>query len=94
VLVVGSVNSSNSVRLVELARRLGARAHLVEDADHVDPRWLDGARVVGVTAGASAPPALVDDVVAALRRLGSVRVEERGTVVEDVRFTPPPLLRA
>jgi 4-hydroxy-3-methylbut-2-enyl diphosphate reductase len=88
VLVVGSANSSNSVRLVELARRAGTPAHLVEDAGAIDPAWLDGVAVVGLTAGASAPPGLVDEVVAALGRRGPVAVQERRVTEETVRFQP------
>jgi (E)-4-hydroxy-3-methyl-but-2-enyl pyrophosphate reductase len=88
VLVVGSTNSSNSVRLVELARRAGTPAHLVEDAAAIDPDWLAGVAVVGLTAGASAPPRLVDDVLAALGRLGPVHVEERRVARETVHFQP------
>jgi 4-hydroxy-3-methylbut-2-enyl diphosphate reductase len=90
VLVVGSTNSSNSVRLVELARRAGTRAHLIDDASEIRPEWLDGVRTVGVTAGASAPPELVDEVVAAL---GAVRVLEHRTTTEDIRFTLPSAVR-
>lgn len=93
VLVLGSDNSSNSLRLAEVARRSGARAHLVEDAGRVDLRWLAGARSVGVTAGASAPPGLVDQLVAALRGLGATDVVEHTTTVEDVRFTLPKEVR-
>ncbi len=89
VLVVGSANSSNSVRLVELARRRGRAAHLVEDAGGIRAEWLAGARTVGVTAGASAPPPLVDAVVAALRRYGPIVVEEREQMRETIRFLPP-----
>jgi 4-hydroxy-3-methylbut-2-enyl diphosphate reductase len=88
VLVVGSKNSSNSVRLVELARRAGTPAHLVEDAAAIDQDWLAGVAVVGLTAGASAPPGLVDEVVQALRELGPVTVEERRVAAETVRFQP------
>ncbi len=90
VLVVGSANSSNSVRLVELAQRAGTRAYLIDDASDIDPAWLDGVVTVGVTAGASAPPALVDEVVAAL---GPVRVLEHRTATEDIQFTLPPSVR-
>jgi 4-hydroxy-3-methylbut-2-enyl diphosphate reductase len=90
VLVIGSTNSSNSLRLVELARRAGTTAHLVDDAGDIRPEWLDGVRTVGVTAGASAPPALVDEVVAAL---GPVRVLEHRTATEDIRFTLPSSVR-
>ncbi|MCW3845253.1 4-hydroxy-3-methylbut-2-enyl diphosphate reductase [Micromonospora yasonensis] len=93
VLVVGSANSSNSRRLVEVAERAGARAHLVDDVSCVDLRWLAGATTVGVTAGASAPPGLVDEVVAALVALGAREVSEHPTVVEDVSFTLPKEVR-
>ncbi|WP_446686975.1 4-hydroxy-3-methylbut-2-enyl diphosphate reductase [Phytohabitans kaempferiae] len=89
VLVLGSANSSNSHRLVEVARAAGARAYLVDDVSSVDPAWLAGAEAVGVTAGASAPPRLVDEVVAALRALGAREVVEHRTTVEDVHFTLP-----
>ena len=89
VLVVGSANSSNSVRLVEVAERAGAPAHLVEDAGDVDLRWLAGAGRIGVTAGASAPPHLVDDLVHCLSGLGPVTVSEQHGTAEDVVFTVP-----
>ncbi|MFE9201358.1 4-hydroxy-3-methylbut-2-enyl diphosphate reductase [Micromonospora sp. NPDC007230] len=93
VLVVGSTNSSNSRRLVEVAERAGARAHLVDDVGGVDPRWLAGATTVGVTAGASAPPGLVDELVAALTALGAREVSEHTAAVEDVSFTLPKEVR-
>jgi 4-hydroxy-3-methylbut-2-en-1-yl diphosphate reductase len=89
VLVVGSTNSSNSLRLVEVAIRAGTRAYLVDDAGEVDLRWLAGVRRVGVTAGASAPPHLVEELVAALGGLGAVTREEAVLVEEDVRFALP-----
>jgi 4-hydroxy-3-methylbut-2-enyl diphosphate reductase len=89
VLVVGSRNSSNSRRLVEVARAQGTAAHLVEDAEAVELGWLVGARTVGITAGASAPSRLVDDLVRALGGLGQVTVHERETTSENVRFTLP-----
>ncbi|MFL6120731.1 4-hydroxy-3-methylbut-2-enyl diphosphate reductase [Actinophytocola sp.] len=90
VLVVGSANSSNSVRLVELARRTGTPAHLIDDVGDIEPEWLDGVRTVGLTAGASAPPRLVDEVVAAL---GPVTVLEHRTATESIRFTLPAAVR-
>ena len=93
VLVVGSRNSSNSNRLVELARRLGTRAHLVDDASDVDLAWLAGTSTVAVTAGASAPTTLVDGVVDALASLGPLGVEEREVTREDIRFTLPKEVR-
>jgi 4-hydroxy-3-methylbut-2-enyl diphosphate reductase len=89
VLVVGSRNSSNSLRLVEVARRRGTPAHLVDDAGDVDIQWLRGARRIGVSAGASAPAHLVDELVDALAGLGPVAVSERTAVEENVSFTLP-----
>jgi 4-hydroxy-3-methylbut-2-enyl diphosphate reductase len=89
VLVVGSANSSNSLRLVEVAEREGARAHLVEDAEHVELRWLAGVTRIGVTAGASAPPHLVDELVRCLRGLGATAVRDSRLAEEDIRFTLP-----
>ncbi|GAA3081401.1 hypothetical protein GCM10010464_51840 [Pseudonocardia yunnanensis] len=89
VLVVGSPNSSNSLRLVEVAGREGTPAHLVDDVGELDLRWLAGVRRVGVTAGASAPDHLVDEVVSCLSGLGPVTVTTATTGTEDVSFTLP-----
>lgn len=94
VLVVGSPNSSNSKRLVEVAERAGARAYLVDDPSGIDPSWLVGARTVGLSAGASAPPGLVNAVVEALRGLGPVDVVARSVVSESVHFTLPKEVRS
>jgi 4-hydroxy-3-methylbut-2-enyl diphosphate reductase len=93
VLVVGSTNSSNSVRLVELSRRRGTPAELIDRASDIRPEWLDGVRTIGVTAGASAPPALVEEVVSALGALGPVTVQEREVVRETTRFELPLAVR-
>ena len=95
VLVVGAPSSSNSNRLVEIAAKSGARAHLVQSADEIDPGWLEGAACVGVTAGASAPEVLVEQVVERLRSLagGYVRVDSMPTVDEGVVFQLPAELR-
>ncbi|MGI5215703.1 4-hydroxy-3-methylbut-2-enyl diphosphate reductase [Plantactinospora sp. CA-290183] len=93
VLVLGSANSSNSRRLVEVTERGGTPAYLVDDVDGVDLRWLAGARVVGVTAGASAPPRLVDETVAALAGLGAGTVRELITRTESMHFTLPKEIR-
>ncbi len=88
VLVLGSPNSSNSLRLVEVAERCGARAHLIDDATEILPEWLD-VQTVGITAGASAPPHLVDEVIGMLRALGPVEVADRQVTKETVKFTLP-----
>ncbi len=93
VLVVGSQNSSNSKRLVEVAERGGTPAYLVDDAAEIDLGWLRGAATVGLTAGASAPPALVQRVVDNLAGLGPVQVSERQVTEESVRFTLPKEVR-
>jgi 4-hydroxy-3-methylbut-2-enyl diphosphate reductase len=92
-LVIGSENSSNSQRLVEVAEREGCHAHLVDDETGIDPAWLADSATVGLTAGASAPEVLVDRVVAALADLGPVVVEERPVITESMRFTLPVELR-
>ncbi|MGH9487903.1 MAG: 4-hydroxy-3-methylbut-2-enyl diphosphate reductase [Terriglobales bacterium] len=90
VLVVGSENSSNSLRLVEVAANAGAAARRIDTAAAIDPGWLQGVRTVGLTAGASAPESLVQEVVAALReRFGFTRVEEAEGIDEHVRFVLP-----
>ncbi|SBW18514.1 4-hydroxy-3-methylbut-2-enyl diphosphate reductase 2 [Candidatus Protofrankia californiensis] len=94
VLVLGSTNSSNSQRLAELARHVGTPAYLIDDAEAVRPEWLHGAAVIGVTAGASAPPNLVEDLLNALRRLGPLQVQEHTVAEETVTFAPPQMPRA
>jgi 4-hydroxy-3-methylbut-2-enyl diphosphate reductase len=94
VLVVGSSNSSNSVRLVEVALEHGARsAHRVDDATELDEAWLDGARTVGVTSGASVPEILVQDVLGWLADRGYGPVEEVRSAEEDLMFSLPKELR-
>ncbi|MFC5075103.1 4-hydroxy-3-methylbut-2-enyl diphosphate reductase [Kitasatospora cinereorecta] len=93
VLVVGSENSSNSVRLVELARREGTRAELIDRAGDIRPEWLTGVSTIGLTAGASAPPALVTEVVTRLGTFGPVHVEEREIARETVHFDLPSAVR-
>ncbi|MGW5519131.1 hypothetical protein [Nocardia africana] len=89
VLVLGSRNSSNSLRLAEVAAAEGVAAHLVEDVGEVDLNWLAGTRRIGVTAGASAPPHLVDDLVEALSGLGALRVRHTTVTEESIRFNLP-----
>jgi 4-hydroxy-3-methylbut-2-en-1-yl diphosphate reductase len=89
VLVAGSKNSSNSVRLVERSERAGTPAYLIDGATDIDLSWLSGVSVVGLTAGASAPPAVVEEIIAALSGLGTVTVTERITTTESVQFGLP-----
>jgi 4-hydroxy-3-methylbut-2-enyl diphosphate reductase len=93
VLVVGSVNSSNSNRLRELAEKQGARAYLIDGAGHIDPAWVTGVARVGVTAGASAPEILVQGVVNRLQELGAGSVEHLEGEPENVVFALPKELR-
>jgi 4-hydroxy-3-methylbut-2-enyl diphosphate reductase len=89
VVVVGSPNSSNSNRLREVASRLGTPAHMIDRADELRPEWLEGAKIVGVTAGASAPEALVQDVVTRLEEMGAGEVRELEGVTETIVFPLP-----
>tara|TARA_R110000851_G_scaffold165169_2_gene309925 strand:+ start:130647 stop:131615 length:969 start_codon:yes stop_codon:yes gene_type:complete len=89
VLVVGSVNSSNSNRLREVAQRGGAQAYLIDDPDMIQPEWLENTQRVGLTAGASAPEVLVESVVARLKALGAVSVRTLPGVEENVAFPLP-----
>lgn len=93
VLVVGSVNSSNSNRLRELAEKEGARAYLIDGADDIDPAWLSGVAAVGITAGASAPEALVRGVVERLQTLGGQPAQELLGEPENMVFALPKSLR-
>ena len=92
-LVVGSPNSSNSNRLRELAERMGAEAHLLDGAEDIDPRWVEGKRRIGVTAGASAPEVLVQEVIDGLRELGADAPIEVAGRPENVTFSLPKELR-
>jgi 4-hydroxy-3-methylbut-2-enyl diphosphate reductase len=94
VLVIGSRNSSNSVRLVEVARDYGAESHLIDNESEVREDWLAGKRVVGVSSGASAPEELVQRLVAFFRARGVQDVREFNVVHEDVRFMLPKTIRA
>ena len=89
-LVIGSPNSSNSMRLVEVAQADGVRAYLIDDVSEIDPVWLEGARTVGITAGASAPEHLVQEAIDFFRRSGVSQVEEWDGIREDVVFALPP----
>jgi 4-hydroxy-3-methylbut-2-enyl diphosphate reductase len=93
ILVIGADNSSNSQRLVEVARDLGCASHLIADASQLDPAWFDGADTVGVTSGASAPEWLVDELVEVLRARGTTEVRTLEVVPEDVHFALPSALR-
>jgi 4-hydroxy-3-methylbut-2-enyl diphosphate reductase len=89
VLVIGAPNSSNSVRLVEVAQRCGARAELIRRAADIDPTWLDGITTLGLTAGASAPEELVREVVARINALRPVDEETVITAEEKMVFKLP-----
>jgi 4-hydroxy-3-methylbut-2-enyl diphosphate reductase len=92
-LVIGSKNSSNSNRLVQVTRELGTEAHLIDDVSEIDETWLDGKRVVGISSGASAPEELVQRLVDYFRARGTEQVEEFQVVQEDVRFMLPKAIR-
>ena len=92
ILVIGSKNSSNSNRLAEVAQAAGARAYLIDDISQIDPTWLDGVESLGITAGASAPEYLVDEVVRFFRAQGVTDIEEIEAVTEEVSFALPPEL--
>jgi 4-hydroxy-3-methylbut-2-enyl diphosphate reductase len=92
ILVVGSANSSNSNRLVEVANRAGVAARLIEDANDIQPAWLEGVSHLGLTAGASAPEILVEQVSQRLASHGFTNQRDLDLIREDVRFTLPPEL--
>jgi len=94
VIVVGSTNSSNSNRLREVAANLGVSAYMLDNADALEPQWVEGKRVVGVTAGASAPEILVGAVIARLQALGAKSVRELTGKAEKVTFPLPKALLA
>jgi 4-hydroxy-3-methylbut-2-enyl diphosphate reductase len=94
VLVVGSRNSSNSMRLVEVARDHGADSELIDNVEQVREDWLVSKRVVGITSGASAPEELVQGVIEFFRARGTEEIEELEVVREDVRFMLPKPIRA
>ena len=94
VLVVGSANSSNSRRLVEVALSRGTEARLIDDVDDIDPAWLEDVSTVGLTAGASAPESLVETVLNCLAGLGFRNVETLGDTAENVEFSLPAEVRA
>jgi 4-hydroxy-3-methylbut-2-enyl diphosphate reductase IspH len=93
-LVVGSSHSANSALLADLARRAGTAAHLIDSSVDIDPAWLESAATVAVSAVASALPAIVEEVVAAIRALGPVIVTERSVTTETVHFALPRKVRA
>ena len=92
ILVIGSTNSSNSNRLVEVAEKAGAQAYLINDTQKIDPAWFENRESVGITAGASTPEFLVNQVIEHLGRFGYKEVQEVQTVDEDVHFALPPEL--
>jgi 4-hydroxy-3-methylbut-2-enyl diphosphate reductase len=93
VLVIGSRNSSNSLRLVEVARDYGVRAHLIDNARELEEAWLEGVRIVGISSGASAPEELVQELVELFRARGVEDISELMVTREDVRFMLPKTIR-
>jgi 4-hydroxy-3-methylbut-2-en-1-yl diphosphate reductase len=91
--VVGSANSSNTARLVEVAQREGCRAELIEDASELQLGWFEDIRRVGLTAGASAPESLITEVIDTLRTLGPTTITEHRTTEETVQFSLPRQVR-
>jgi 4-hydroxy-3-methylbut-2-enyl diphosphate reductase len=89
VLVVGSTNSSNSNRLREVAERMGITAYLIDGAESIDPAWLIGRQRIGITAGASAPELLVQQVIGRLKELGAISVRTMDGLHESVSFSLP-----
>jgi 4-hydroxy-3-methylbut-2-en-1-yl diphosphate reductase len=89
-LVVGSENSSNSNRLVEVARNLGTNAHLIDNCNDIEPAWLKGVNTIALTAGASAPECLVEETVKFLQKKGFENLQELEVMPENVRFGLPP----
>jgi 4-hydroxy-3-methylbut-2-enyl diphosphate reductase len=94
VIVVGSPNSSNSNRLREVAQNMGVKAYMVDNAGQLESAWIAGAKRVGVSAGASAPEVLVQEVIAKLRELGAARVTQLDGISENVTFPLPKGLAA
>lgn len=93
VIVIGAPNSSNSRRLVEVAEKSGSRARLVQRASDLNWDWIEGAKSIGISAGASAPEVLVEEVIEAIRERYDARVELVTTAEEDVTFKVPPILK-
>ncbi len=92
ILVIGSENSSNSNRLKEVAESAGAKAYLIEDVTEIDPAWFDGVECIGITAGASAPEYLVQEVLDYFKAMGVETIEEVEAIKEEVSFALPPEL--
>jgi 4-hydroxy-3-methylbut-2-enyl diphosphate reductase len=94
VIVVGSPTSSNSTRLQELAHRMGADSYMVDSAVELQPQWFEGKSSVGVTAGASAPEVLVQEVITQLRHMGAVSVRKMNGLLENTKYPLPKGLRS
>jgi 4-hydroxy-3-methylbut-2-enyl diphosphate reductase len=94
VIVVGSPTSSNSTRLQELAQRMGADSYMVDNAQELQPAWFEGKSRVGLTAGASAPEVLVQEVIARLRDIGAVSVRKMDGLLENTKYPLPKGLRS
>jgi 4-hydroxy-3-methylbut-2-enyl diphosphate reductase len=93
ILVIGSENSSNSRRLAEVSQDKGTRAYLIDDVTRIKPEWIEGVKTVGITAGASAPEHLVQEVLEFFRKMGIDKIQEVDAVPENVKFALPPELK-
>lgn len=94
VLVIGSRNSSNSLRLVEVARDYGVQSHLIDNSRELDETWLEGVRTLGISSGASAPEELVQELLELFRARGVSDISELTVTREDVRFMLPKAIRS
>ena len=92
-LVVGAQNSSNSNRLKEIGDEMQVESYLIDDVDALNEEWLDGVSSIGVTAGASAPEVLVEELLARLGALGELRIKENSSTIENTYFKLPKILR-
>lgn len=92
ILVIGSENSSNSKRLAEVSKDKGVKAYLIDDVTKIIPTWFEGVKTVGITAGASAPEHLVEEVIQYFKKLGVSTVREEESIQESVKFGLPPEL--
>jgi 4-hydroxy-3-methylbut-2-enyl diphosphate reductase len=92
-LVIGAHNSSNSTRLMEIGVEMQVASYLIDDVDALDEDWLVGVSSIGITAGASAPEVLIEELLARLSAIGETIIEETSDIIEDIHFKLPKILR-